>query len=414
MHPYPRCGRKIRARMGCCQLSAGVNLAIGPPPTRGPPLGNRARAAHTVAMSHLPPTPCLVIEQVVLQRNIRRMADYAAEHHLKVRPHIKTHKSRFIARLQLQAGAAGLTTAKVGEALEMAHETDDLLIAYPALDGPRTQRIATLALTARPIVAIDSAYAARALQGAAAAQDSLVGILIDLDLGVGRTGLQTPRQACELGKLVMKCSHLQLKGIFCYTGHVTGLTRSFEQAMAEAAAKIQETLDLFHAAGLPAPIVSGGSTPSAFHCHLAKQLTEIRPGTYVFNDLNSIGYGCATPADCAALIHATVVSSAVPGQVVLDAGSKTLTSDRLGPAVPLTDSLHGFIPQFPQARITKLTEEHAQVDVTRCIDRPRLGQRVQIIPNHICPWVNLQETAWLQTPEGLYEPLPIEARGMLV
>lgn len=414
--------------MGCCQLPMVVNLVIRPPLKPAAALGNRPRAAHTVGMSHLPPTPCLVIEQVVLRRNIRRMADYAAAHNLKVRPHIKTHKSRLIARMQLDAGAAGLTTAKVGEALEMAHETDDLLIAYPALDGPRTHRIATLALTARPIVAIDSAFAARALQGAAASQDSLIGILIDLDLGVGRTGLQTPRQACELGKAVMKCPHLQLKGIFCYTGHLTGQSQSFAQGMAAAAAKLQEALDLFHAAGLPAPIVSGGSTPSAFHCHLAPQQTEIRPGTYVFNDLNSIGYGCATPADCAALIHATVISNAVPGQVVLDAGSKTLTSDRLAPVSPpgqpgpdgrpplppLTDSLHGFIPQFPQARITKLTEEHAQVDVTRCIDRPRLGQRVQIIPNHICPCVNLQDTAWLHTPDGLYEPLPIDARGMLV
>jgi len=136
-------------------------------------------------------------------------------------------------------------------------------------------------------------------------------------------------------------------------------------------------------------------------------MTEFRPGTYIFNDMNSVYCGCATLDDCAARILTTVVSTAVPGQIVLDAGSKTLTSDRNGPA---PDSGHGYIVEYPRAKITKLSEEHAQVDVTGCDRAPKVGDRVHVIPNHICPCVNLQDTVYWQEGSAI-EPLPVDARG---
>ena len=138
-------------------------------------------------------------------------------------------------------------------------------------------------------------------------------------------------------------------------------------------------------------IVSGGSTPTAYQSHLIPQLTEIRPGTYIYNDMNTVRGGFCTLDDCAARIICTVVSNAVPNQIVLDAGTKTLTSDA---CIPARDSGHGFIVEYPQAKIVALSEEHGQVDVSRCDHQPDLGQRVTVIPNHICPCVNLQNDVW--------------------
>jgi D-serine deaminase-like pyridoxal phosphate-dependent protein len=160
--------------------------------------------------------------------------------------------------------------------------------------------------------------------------------------------------------------------------------------------------------GLEARIVSGASTPTAYQSHLVGHLTEIRPGTYVYNDMNCVRGQCAALDDCAARILATVVSTAVPGQVVLDAGSKTLTSDRCGPA---PDSGHGHVLEYPQAKITKLSEEHAQVDVTACDRAPKVGERVTVIPNHICPCVNLQDQVWWKEEGSPPRAIMVEARG---
>ena len=136
----------------------------------------------------------------------------------------------------------------------------------------------------------------------------------------------------------------------------------------------------------------------------------MRPGTSVFNDLNTLRGGFCTPEQIAASILATVVSDAVAGQVVLDAGSKTLTSDR---CVPAPKSGYGFLPDYPEAVITKLTEEHAQVDIRRYPKPPTVGERLTIIPNHICPCVNLQDAAWLLEADGSLRPLCIDGRGQL-
>jgi D-serine deaminase-like pyridoxal phosphate-dependent protein len=162
---------------------------------------------------------------------------------------------------------------------------------------------------------------------------------------------------------------------------------------------------------LPAAIVSGGSTPTAFKSHLVPQLNEIRPGTYIYNDWNTASAGYCAIEDCAARVRCTVVSDAVPGKVVIDAGSKTLTSDRL--ATDPQGGGFGHLVGFDGARVVRLTEEHGEIDVTRCAAPPKLGTRVWVIPNHICPCINLQEVTWLRQPDGRVEPLRTDARGML-
>jgi D-serine deaminase-like pyridoxal phosphate-dependent protein len=178
--------------------------------------------------------------------------------------------------------------------------------------------------------------------------------------------------------------------------------------MRDISAKLKEVLDLWKKSGLEAKVVSGGSTPSGLISHLIPQLTEFRPGTYIFNDNNTLHQNCGTLQDVAATIICTVVSTAVPGHFMIDAGSKTLTSDRCGPA---PESGHGVIVEYPQAKIAKLSEEHGHVDATASDRRPKVGERVTVIPNHICPCINLQDVVWWQEPGSAPEPLTVDARG---
>ena len=360
---------------------------------------------------HDVPTPALVIDLAVAERNISRMAAYARQHRLELRPHTKTHKSLAMARRQLDAGALGLTVAKASEAQVMIRACDDLLVAYPIVDPLRAAMIAELAAVKTRMVRVstDSILAINMLASAAQTAGSIIGILVDLDVGFHRTGVPTPQAALELAQAVDRATGVRLDGLFCYPGHVAGLAAGQAPALASLQEVLRQTLDLWNHHGLQAPIVSGGSTPSALQSHQVPALTEIRPGTYIYNDRNSLSLGCCTPEDCGATMVCTVISNAVAGQVVIDAGSKSLSSDRL--AGGNDRSGFGLIIGYPQARIVRLTEEHGEVDVSQCDHPPVLAQRLSVIPNHVCPCVNLQDTAWLLGPDSAVEPLPVDARG---
>lgn len=358
------------------------------------------------------PTPSLVIDSQILRRNIVRMAEYARAHKLALRPHTKTHKSLQLARMQISHGASGLTVAKAGEAEIMAQTGADILLAYPTVDRARSETVARLARSHSIRVALDSVLAARSLSEASSAASAVTGVLIDIDVGLHRTGVQSPAAALALAQEVQRLRGIRLDGLFFYPGHIGSTGHARIEALAAVDSILEETLDLWRRSGLEAKIVSGGSTPTALESHRVTRATEIRPGTYVFNDMNCVSAGCATLDDCAARIICTVVSDAVPGQIVVDAGTKTLTSDRCGPS---PDSGHGLIVEYPKAKIAKLTEEHGQVDITQCERAPRLGERVSIIPNHICPCVNLQDKVWINNvnamKESQLEAMQIDTRG---
>jgi len=221
--------------------------------------------------------------------------------------------------------------------------------------------------------------------------------------------VQSAAEALALARHVSKTPGLRLDGVMFFPGQLSqGPPTAYASALAEIDAKLGEIIDLWKTNGLECRIVSGGSTPAASQSHLITRLTEIRPGTYIFNDMNSVHSQCATLDDCAARILATVVSTAVPGQIVLDAGTKTLTSDKCGPA---PDSGHGHIVEYPNAKLTRLSEEHAQVDVTNCDRIPKVGDRVNVIPNHICPCINLQDTIYWREPGKTPTPMNVDARG---
>ncbi len=352
-------------------------------------------------------TPCTLIAAEVVERNIARMANYCRQHGIALRPHTKTHKSKLIAQKQLDAGAVGLTVAKPGEARVMSELGADVLVAYPSVTRASLESIRQGLTDSKVIVAIDSMEAVERLDAALAGSQQQAGVLVDIDVGLHRTGLQTPDESVRLAARISSSPRLRLDGLFCYPGHIWSRDNEQNAELAEVERVVQGHLIHWRADGFAPRIVSGGSTPTAYQSHLAPSINEIRPGTYVFNDLNTLRGGYCTLEDCAVRILATVVSAAVPGQVVIDAGAKTLAADR---CISAPDSGHGLIVEYPEARMTHLSEEHGQVDISRCAKRPRVGERVTIVPNHVCPTINLTDFAWWMSPTGVVQ-LVIDARG---
>ena len=356
-------------------------------------------------------TPALVVDVPTVDRNIQRMASYAKQHGLALRPHTKTHKSRWLSRKQMAAGACGLTVAKVGEARILAGDCDDLFIAYTPVDGQRSRRIAELALTGKKVtITVDSVEGVDAMHAAARDAGVSISVLVDHDIGFHRTGVATPAASVELARHVSKCRSLQLAGLFFYPGHLWSTGLQQQQDLLSVDAQFQEIIAAWKSAGLPVGVVSGGSTPTAFSSHLMTTLTEIRPGTYVFNDLNTLRGGFCTLDDCAAGLVCTVISTTVPGKAVIDAGTKTLTSDR---NITQPDSGHGYVLEYPDVRVVRLSEEHGELDLRESSRTPRVGERITIIPNHICPCVNLQNAVWLRHDDGRLEAATVDTRGEL-
>jgi D-serine deaminase-like pyridoxal phosphate-dependent protein len=356
-------------------------------------------------------TPALVIDLPIVQSNIDRLAAYAREHRIGLRPHTKTHKSIEMARRQIAAGAIGLTAAKVGEAELMAQAADDLLVAYPVVDEFRCRHLAQLAQTGKTVrVAADSLEGIDALAAAAKQAGSTLGVLIDLDIGFHRTGAPTPQAALQLAQRVAREPSLRVDGIFFYPGHVWLPANEQPPELARIDALLAETIDLWKHSGFEAHIVSGGSTPTAYQSHYISRQTEIRPGTYIYNDMNTARAGFCSLDECAAVIVCTIVSTSVAGKAVIDGGTKTFTSDR---NIKFPDSGHGHVVEFPDAVLTRLSEEHGELDISRCAQKPRIGQRIAVIPNHICPCVNLQDKVWVRDDAGVLQRWRVDARGRL-
>lgn len=355
-------------------------------------------------------TPCLVINSQTLSANVSRLAEYAARHGVEVRPHTKTHKSLKIARMQIDAGAVGLTVAKPGEARVMAGLGAPTLIAYPSVTGGSLAAINDIASIADTLVALDSLEACERLVSSLGSGVGTVGVLVDVNVGMNRTGVGSLGASLAIAQYADRSDRLRLEGIFCYPGHVWESADEQGPPLAAVNAILAAHREAWSASGLEVRRVSGGSTPTAYQTHLAPLITEIRPGTYVFNDMNTVRGGYCSLDDCALRVLTTVVSDAVTDQIVIDAGTKALSSDR---CLSDPDLGHGMIVEFPDAQITRLSEEHGQVDVSRCARRPRVGDRLTVIPNHVCPAVNLADFAWWVQPDGEVQSLKIDTRGMV-
>ena len=356
-------------------------------------------------------TPALVVDLDVMERNLRRVADYTRQHGLRLRPHTKTHKSTRIGSRQLQLGAAGLTVAKISEAeVMMGAEPPDLLVAYPIIGRTKLQRLTALA-------GKTADHRGARQPGRRAPAFRCRGRRAGRGRGPGGSrcrprprGRISGKALLELAQGIEKLPHLRLEGITFYPGQVKDLEESGLRAFAHVAELLRSILADFRAAGVEVKIVSGGSTPTLFHSHELDGLTEIRPGTYVFNDINTVRSGGCSLEDCAASILATVVSTARPGQMIVDGGSKTFSSDRLANPAEAT---FGHVVEAPAARFHKMNEEHGYVDITRAEREFSIGDRVHIVPNHICVAVNLHEQVYGIRGDQVEEVWKVEGRGKL-
>lgn len=356
-------------------------------------------------------TPALIVDLDIMEANLARAAEYARRHGLRLRPHTKTHKSPLLARRQLALGAAGLTVAKVGEAEVMLEaEPADLLVAYPVIGESKLRRLVEVARRTRVTVALDSLAAAEGLSQAARAGGVEFGVLAEADLGLHRVGVGPGVALVELIEGIRGLPNLDWKGVDFYPGHIKALDAAGEGALTDLNRNVRQMLQALVAAGLKPEIVSGGSTPTLFRSHEIEGVNEIRPGTYIFNDRNTVACGGCERSWCAATILCTVVSTAVPGQMIIDGGSKTFSSDRLSTG---GDGDFGEIAGMPGARFVKMNEEHGFVQLPAGSSVPEVGSRVQVLPNHICVAVNLHEEVFGYRGHCVEQIWKTEARGKL-
>ena len=354
-------------------------------------------------------TPVGVVDIRRARRNVERAVAYCRRHGFAWRPHVKTHKSVEMARLQLETGAKGLTVATPHEAEVMAAVTDDLLLAHPPACASKVRRLCALPESVDLKVGLDAVEVLRPLAAAGAAAGRTFGILVELDAGLGRTGVVAPEDAVRVAEAAASLTGARFDGLMFYPGHVR-IPRTEQPA---ALARLSDRIDAFVAAlegaGLPPGVVSGGSTPTLWDSHLLRGVTEVRSGTCIYNDRDIVGMGAAAPKDVAYTVLGTVISVAVPGQVVVDAGSKALSKEVLGSGAPG----YGVLFDRPGVTVKAINEEHGVLDLSGTAWRPAIGERLRIVPNHVCVSVNLQDHLWGFEGNGTVRPVLLQGRGRM-
>jgi D-serine deaminase-like pyridoxal phosphate-dependent protein len=348
-------------------------------------------------------TPVAVIDLDRLDANLRDLQSYVDSHGIELWPHTKTHKSPEIGRHQLELGAGGLTVAKTGEAQVFQEAgAPRILVHYPPFGTDKWERLADIATSGVELtVAVDNVAPAEGLARALARRGLRAQLLVEVDVGLHRTGQTTPAGAVAVAQKLSKLPAVEVSGISCYPGHLRPEDPMLRQRLEEVDALLRETRDGFTAAGLRSDRISGGSTPTRYLTHTTC-VNELRSGTYALLDRND------GPDDrCALWVEVTVISDAVPNQVVVDAGSKTFTSD------DHPDGGHGSVVGWTGADFAHINEEHGYIDVSALDERPAVGQHLQIVPNHACGCMNLHDGV-LAVQEGIVDHvIRVAGRGLI-
>jgi D-serine deaminase-like pyridoxal phosphate-dependent protein len=344
-------------------------------------------------------TPALVIDMDRVERNIARIQAICDKAGIANRPHIKTHKSPFLAQLQMQAGARGITCQKLGEAEVMAEAgLDNILISYNLIGEEKIARLGALLAKTNVTVAADNAVVIAGLSMAGIAAGRPLPVVVECDTGRKRAGVETPAEAIALAKQIADTPGLSFAGFMLYPTE-TGW-REAQQFYNDALAGVRQS-------GLNPSIVSTGGSPNLKNVGQLDGATEHRPGTYIYNDRMQVAAGVATWDDCALHVYSTVVSRAAPERGILDAGSKTLTADSGG-----LDG-YGLILEHPEAKIARFAEEHGFLDLSKTNSRPAIGDVVRIVPNHVCVVVNMADEVVMVRGDEIIGTLPTAARGKL-
>jgi len=354
-------------------------------------------------------TPSVLLDLDIMERNMKRMAEYSASAGVALRPHIKTHKIPELARMQVALGAVGITAAKPGEAVVMsAGGLTDIFVAYPIISAKKADTLLALSATTRLCVSIDSFEAAECLARSSAAHNYDLSILVEIDVGFGRCGVQSAQAAVDLALQIERLQGAHFGGLMFYPGHMMVPLEKQNELLPVVNGVVESAYDALIKAGLRIDVVSGGSTPMARRSREFSHLTEIRPGMYPLNDRNLVCGGFATLEDCAVTVLTTVVSTAVPYRVILDGGSKTFSSDRLLTGNNLG---HGVLPDDPDALFFGLSEEHGHLDISKSSRPYHLGERLRIVPNHVCTTINMHDTIYGIRNDRVETVWDVAARG---
>jgi D-serine deaminase-like pyridoxal phosphate-dependent protein len=340
-------------------------------------------------------TPVAVVDLDIVESNISRLQNYLDSHAIRNRPHIKTHKIPELAHLQVAGGAVGITCQKLSEAEVMAQAgIQDILVPYNILGEAKLERLRRLHRRVTLSVTADSSVVVEGLSAALANETRELPVLVEFDTGLHRCGVQTPAEAAEIAEQIQRSTALRFAGLMTYPTNEN--TRPF----------VLETRGLLDSKGLEIEQVSGGGTHCMWEAHSHEVITEHRAGMYVYGDRKTVNSGALSLDDCSFRIHTTVVSRPTDSRGILDAGSKCLASDLVGP-----EEGHGLILEYPEAKIYALSEEHGHVDFSPCTGRPEIGERVSVLTNHCCVANNLFDKVHGARNGELMVEWPILARG---
>lgn len=339
-------------------------------------------------------TPSVIIDLDLMDKNITAMQKRCDELGINFRPHIKTHKIPDIARRQVEAGAVGIACQKVSEAeVFVAAGFDDIQIPYNIVGKRKTRRLAALAKQADITVTVDSKPVIDGIAEAAQEVGSTISMLVELVSVGARTGT-TPETALELARQIEATDNLRFAGVMIYPSD------------AAVRPRLLETLALLEAAGIAVETVSGGGSGAIRDSHLLPELTEMRVGTYVFWDWNSVSADYTSFDNCAMRVRTTVVSANEPSRVILDSGSKSIQSETVA-------GRFGYIVEYPDARLHQVNEEHGYVDFTACDTVPVVGDIVHIIPVHTCVVTNLHNQLYGVRGDEIDMIWDVAARGLV-
>ena len=361
-------------------------------------------------------TPSLIIDQEIMLDNLEKMQRYADEHHVKLRPHTKTHKMPQLALLQKEMGCGGITVAKVGEAEVMAAAgLDDIFIANEIVGEKKLERIRTLAEKVNVSFGIDSVDQCRMIEKVFEGAKKPAQVVIEIEVGENRSGIIEEKTFRGLLGFLKGCKNIHLLGVFSHDGDSYSAETADIARQRSVMAQFR-TLNFAGIArdeGFEITVVSIGSTPSlANGSHIVDGVTEIRPGTYIFMDASQ-GHAVNDMSCCAATILATVMSKPTDERVILDVGAKGLTAQSRSRGICATPGL-GTIYEFPETHIFDVYDEHAIIYDEKFHDAVNIGDKVRIIPVHICPVVNLYDEVYLMDKEGnIIDTIPVSCRGKM-
>jgi len=354
-------------------------------------------------------TPGIVIELQQVEKNLKELVMNNEKYGIHVRPHIKPHKSVFLAKLQLELGCVGITCAKISEAEVMAtHGIKDILIAFPLIGKDKMDRLGKLLDNAYITTIVNSEEGARQLSNLGKKKGTCIRTLIELDGGTNRGGVKPYEPAVEFAKRLKDFQGIEIVGIMYYGGQIyTQKTlEGFHSIARKEHDEIIVTAGMLKKVGCNMEILSGGNSYSARCSKELEGITEVRAGNSIFNDCLTLTTGFATVEQCALRVVSTIVSIVDENHAIIDAGSKTLTTDLCA-----NRPGYGYVIDRPDITITNLNEEHGFIETSIKLGL-NIGDKITIIPNHACVLPNLADIMYGMKNGILEHKIPVEARGM--